>query len=272
VTPGSMTWFLSLAVVWATASATPAPDSLEGLIARHTAARGGAEAIEAVHAIAIDLTVREPRFTVDGRYRATRDGSMRIDIQADGQRVFTEALYRGRAWSRGQGDTALAEPESAAGAAALRHGVEGPFKLFGLHEMAGRGHRLELRGRESVDGVSYYVVDVTLDDGYHSSYYVNPDTWLIDRERQYRALHVDVDPEPEWIETLFEDYRRVAGVMFPFQQIERRLSTGDVLADTSVRAIEVNPPLDASDFEAPAASMRPPGDAPDAAPGQAGSQ
>lgn len=241
---------LCLSLLAAPASVAQAPESLAQVIGQHTAARGGADAIEAVRTIRLDITIREPGFTVDGSYRATRDGSMRIDVCASGQRVFTEALRGGQAWSRGQGAAAAAVDESPAGAAALRHGVEAPFKLFGLHEMPGRGHRLELRGRESVDGVSYHVIDVTFDDGYRSSYYLNPDTWLIDRERQRRALHVDVDPRPEWIETLFEDYRRIAGVLFPFRQTERRVSTGDLMAVTFVNAIEVNPALAVTDFDA----------------------
>jgi len=103
------------------------------------------------------------------------------------------------------------------GTAALRHGIEFPFKLYGLHELHGRGHRLELLGRQKLDAVDYYQLQRTLDDGFQVQYFVNPDTWLIERERQLRALHVDIDPEPQWIETVFSDYRPVNGVQFPYQ-------------------------------------------------------
>jgi hypothetical protein len=222
---------------------------LDSLVARHVEARGGAAAIEAVRAYECELHIVEPTFEVDGNYVATRDGSMRIDISAGGERVFTEALDRGRAWSWSP-DEGVREG-SAAGAAALRHGIEFPFKLFGLHEMQFRGHRLELLGREAVDGTDYHVLRLTLDDGFEVRYYLHPDTMLIERERTRRALHVDVDPTPEWIETLYGDYRPAGGVLFPYRQVERRLAGGEVLSAGTLREIRINPQLAANRFSPP---------------------
>lgn len=44
-----------------------------------------------------------------------------------------------------------------------------------------------------------------MDDGYQTTYYLNVMAWLVDRERQHRPLHVDIDPTPVWIETRFEE-------------------------------------------------------------------
>jgi hypothetical protein len=230
------------------AVAEPSP-GLDTIVARHVAARGGAAAVEAVLAYEADIRVAEPSFEVDGRYVATRDGRMRVDIHAEGQAVFTEALDGGRAWNWSP-DSGVREG-TAEGAAALRHGIELPFKLFGLHEVRGRGHALELVGRETLAGIDYHVLRLRLDDGFETLYYVNPDTWLIDRDRQRRALHVDVDPDPVWIETSHEDYRPVAGVKFPYRQVERELETGRVLSTVTVREIRINPPLDRARFSPP---------------------
>jgi hypothetical protein len=221
---------------------TPVDESLDGLIAGNTAARGGPAAIEAVHSVLIDVRIEEPRFTVDAQYRAARDGSMRVDVfDGDGSRVYTEALEGGRAWSQAAGDDSPVTPVGPRGAAALRNGVESPLKLFGLHELTQRGHALEYRGREIVDGTDYYVIRATFDDGREADYYLNPASALIERERQYRALHVDADPQPHWIETRYADYRPVDGVLFPFRQVESRLDTGEVLATSTIRRIVVNP-------------------------------
>jgi hypothetical protein len=245
--------FVSTLVIFAigAAAAAPAAPSLDWIVEQHTRARGGRAAIEAVRAVQMDITIAEPTYTADGRYVATRDGSMRIDVFIDGNRVFTEALDHGRVWSRPAGETAAAVAGTTSGAAALRHGVEAPFKLFGMHEMQARGHRLKFAGRSVLDGTDYYVIEATLDDGYRTSYYLSPTTWLVERERQYRALHVDADPTPEWIETRFEDYRDVAGVQYPWRQVERQLATGKVLTTTSVKDILVNPPLDPALFVGP---------------------
>ena len=232
----------------AIAAAGPMPD-LEALVARHVEARGGKEAIEAVRTFDSDIRIVEPAFEADGAYVATRDGSMRVDIRVNGERVFTEALDGGHAWSWTPDDGV--REGSAAGAAALRHGIEFPFKIFGLHELRDRGHRLEFVRREAVSGVDYHVLRLTLDDGFETLYYLNPDTGLIDRDRQRRALHVDVDPTPEWIETAYEDYRPAGGVLFPHRQVERKLATGELLATVTVREIRINPPLDPGRFSPP---------------------
>lgn len=237
-----------LGLVSAIAVAEPALD-LEALVARHVDARGGKASVESVQTFDSDIRIVEPTFEVDGTYVATRDGKMRVDIRAAGQHVFTEALDDGRAWSWTADHGVRAGSE--AGAAALRHGIELPFKLFGLHEVRGRGHRLDLVGREVVSGIDYHVLRLTLDDGFESLYYLNPATWLIDRDRQRRALHVDVDPTPEWIETTYEDYRTAGGVLFPYRQVERKLATADVLATVTVREIRINPPLDPGRFSPP---------------------
>jgi len=232
-------------------AATPPSPSLDGILAEHTRARGGRNAIESVRSIQMEVTITEPTYSADGSYVATRDGEMRIDVRVGGERVYTEALDQGRTWSRSQGEASAAVPGSDAGAAALRHGVESPLKLFGLHEMPARGHSLKFDGRLAIVGTDYYVIEATLADGYKTTYYLNPTTWLIERERQYRPLHVDINPTPEWIETTFTDYRAVAGVQYPYHEVERQVATGAVLITTTVRSIAINPPIDAALFRQP---------------------
>ncbi len=230
------------------AGCTGAPD-LDSVIAKHVEARGGASAIEAIHSYEADIRIVEPTFEVDGNYVATRDGRMRIDISVGGERVFTEALDRGRAWTWSPDEGVL--EGSAAGAAALRHGIEFPLKVFGLHEMRTRGHRLELAGRETIDGIDYHALRLTLDDGFEVRYYIHPQTWLIERERTRRALHVDIDPTPEWIETTYGDFRAVGGVLFAHRQVERNVESGEVLSTGTISAIRLNTPLSGGRFSPP---------------------
>lgn len=197
--------------------------------------------------IEVDLHIVDPGFEVDGVYRAARPGRMRIDIMAAGKHVYTEAFNGERAWQwKGSGEPIDESPKATA---ALRHGVELPGKLFGLHELRERGHRVELAGREKVDGIGYYVLRLTLSDGYNTSLYVDPNTWLTTRRRDVRPLHVDIDPRPTTIETLSSDFRRVSGVLFCFASVDIDLKTGKVLEKSAVRAIKVNPQFDQSIFD-----------------------
>lgn len=217
------------------------------LIERNTKAMGGRAAIEAVQSVEMNLHIVDPSFEVDGIYRAMRPGRMRIDVQHDGRRVFTEAFDGTNGWEAHDRDEK--EPASEKGAAALHHGVELPGKVFGLHEMKKRGHRIEFAGRQKIDSIDYYVLRVTLSDGYTTSFFLDPGSWLITRRRDVRPLHVDVDPTPTTIETQMSDFREAGGVKFPFASKDVDLKTGKELERVTASSIKVNPSLDPSIFE-----------------------
>jgi hypothetical protein len=148
--------------------------SLEEIVERNTDAMGGRAAIEAVQSVQIDLHIKDPSFEVDGTYYAARPGKMRIDVGAEGKHVFTEAFDGHSGWQwEGKGEQ---NPATEKGTAALRHGVELPGKLFGLHELKGRGHKMKSIGREQIDGVNYYALQLILNDGYTVSLYVDPNS------------------------------------------------------------------------------------------------
>jgi hypothetical protein len=245
------TWLSSWAVLpvfFLLTSCGRAPNTVDDVIERNTKAMGGRLAIEAIHSVAIDLHIVDPGFAVDGSYRATRPGKMRIDVNAEGKHVFTEAFDGRRGWQwKGEGTTTI--DESAKATAALRHGVELPGHLYGLHELRQRGHRIDLIGREKINDVDDYVLRLTLNDGYVTTLYVDPKSWFITHRRDVRPLHVDIDPTPTTIEQRMTDFRQVAGVWFPFANTETDLKTGKVLETTTVRAITVNPELDEAIFE-----------------------
>lgn len=171
---------------------------------------------------------------------------MRIDIKAGGKIVYAEAFDGERGW-QWKGKDEIVD-ESTKGTAALRHGVELPDHLYGLHEVMHRGHQLELTGREKIDGTDYYALRLTLKDGYTTALCVDPETWLITRRRDVRPLHVDIDPTLKTIEQKMTDFRKVSGVMFSFANTETDLKTGKLLETTTARTITVNPQLDEARF------------------------
>jgi len=241
-----------MALVWAAILATVSfgcscsPTTLDEVIERHTKAVGGRAAIEAIQSIEFDLHITDPKFEVDGTYFAARPGKMRIDVNAGGDHVFTEAFDGQKGW---EGKGTSQKPATEKATAALRHGVELPGKLFGLHELKARGHRIELAEREKIDGIGYYVLRLTLNDGYTTTLYVDPNSWLITRRRDVRPLHVDVDPTPTTIEQRSFDFRTISGVQFAFASSETDLQSGKVLETTVVRSVKINPPLVPSIFE-----------------------
>ena len=231
---------LLFALAFGSSGCERVPLTVDQIIERNTQAMGGRAAIEAVNSLELDLHIVDPGFEVDGKYRAVRPGQMRIDVMAGGKHVYTEAFDGHRAW-QWKGEGSAIQEESPKATAALRHGVELPGKLFGLHELLQRGHRVDLAGRERIDGVDYYTLRMTFDDGYTTMLYVDPKTWLITRRRDVRPLHVDVDPTPTTIESLCSDFRKLDGVLFAFAGKDIDLATGKVLETTTVHSLKVNP-------------------------------
>ena len=226
------------------------PTTVEEVIDRNTKAMGGRAALEAVQGVEFDLHIADPTFEVDGTYFAARPGKMRINVSAEGEHVFTEAFDGQKGWQWQRKNNAE-KPASDKATATLRHGVELPGKLFGLHEMNARGNQVELIGRENIDGVNYYALRLTLSDGYTTKLYVDPTSWLVTRRRDVRPLHVDVDPTPTTIEQRSFDFRTIGGVQFAFASTETDLQSGQVLETTTVRSVKVNPPLIPSIFQTP---------------------
>ena len=223
-----------MVLVWAAILATASfgcsrsATTVDEVVERHTTAVGGRAAIEAIQSIEFDLHITDPKFEVDGTYFAARPGKMRIDVNAGGEHVFAGAFDGQKGWQwEGKGSAQKAATEKAT--AALRHGVELPGKLFGLHELKARGHRIELAERENIDGIQYYVLRLTLNDGYSTTLYV--------------------DPTPTTIEQRSSDFRTISGVQLAFASSETDLQSGKVLEITVVRRVKINPPLNPSIFE-----------------------
>jgi len=237
---------VSLLLLLALSACTQRPLTLDEVIERNTTAMGGRAVIEAVQSIEVSLHISDPGSEVDGIYYAARPGRMRIDIFVSGKHVFTEAFDGQHGWEwNGKESTTC----SAKATAALQHGVDLPGKLFGLHELKQRGHRIELIGRDKIDGIDYYALRLTLRDGYETTVYVDPNSWLITRRRDFRPLHVDIDPTPTTIEQRSSDFRAVAGVRFAFAGAEIDLKTGKVLESSLIKEIKVNPRIDPTFFE-----------------------
>src|SRR5947209_3373012 len=220
--------------------------TVDQVIERNAQAVGGRAAIEAIQSMEVSLHISDPGFEADGVYYAARPGKMRIDVFVAGKHVFTEAFDGQRGWEWNGKESTAASPKATA---ALEHGVELPGKLFGLHELQQSGHQIQLVGQENIDGVNYYALGLTLKDGYHTTLYVDPNTWLITRRRDVRPLHVDIDPTPTTIEQRSSDFRTISGVQFAFASSETDLQSGKVLETTVVRSVKINPPLVPSIFE-----------------------
>ena len=221
---------------------------LARLLKSHTDAVCGADAIENVQSLQIDLQIEELTFSVNGSYSATRDGRMQIDIFADRERGFTEAFDEtaGRQVSKGR---SIAEDMSPEGEKAVIHGIHG--NIFGLHELEGLGYHLALAGKEAGNDTDYWMVDSESSTVFLKRYYINAETFLIERTREESALHPDVDSETKHFETLHFDSLELSGRMFSISTKKIDMESGEVVQSTEVERLVVSPKIDPTIFDQP---------------------
>jgi len=177
------------------------------------------------------IQISEADYTLIARYRASTDGHMRIDVFSDDARVYSEGIDEDGVWEWPGGKAA---PENVYhdGVGALEHGIE--FNLFPLADLPGRGHDVELAGRETIRGKEYFVLRVTLSDGFETYRYVNAETWLIDLSRDFRAFHPGIDDTKKNLETRYDQWQRSDGVVFAGRLQNVDLETGVIIATTLI--------------------------------------
>ena len=221
------------------------PLTLEEIVRRNTRARGGAAALDRMHAVAIDVQIVEGGQTLNGHYAASKAGLVRIDVYADGKPAGSEGVDAKGVWILGKNGP---EQSAATGASnALMHGAEN--HLFGWNRFPGRGHKLALMPAETIDGVTYPVVQVRYSTGHVSYFYVDPVSWQAVRRRDERAYHPDVSMTEKPVESRFFDFRSVDGIVAAHRNEDYDIVSGKLLSTNRVLARRINPSLPADYFD-----------------------
>jgi hypothetical protein len=233
-----------LGLVMLTAACTTSLD-VDDVIANMVDAQGGADALDAIESIRTRVLIEEPAFTVSGDYRATSSGLMRIDVYAGDERVFSEGIDENGAWQWTAKNGI--EPTSEKGKATLQEGIE--FNLFGLHRFKERGHKVELEGEAVIDDTAYRILKVTLKSGEETWLYINQQTSMVERQRDFSALHPDVDPVEKNFETVSSDFFKSCGVVLARTEKKMDLDSGDTVQTTTVENRQCNLPADELKFD-----------------------
>lgn len=221
------------------------PLTLDEIVRRNTAARGGAAALNRVRSLAIDVEIDEAGQKLNGHYAADTEGLVRIDVYADGKLVGAEGVDRKGVWILGKDGP---QPSKATGAAnALTNGAEN--HLFGWNRFAARGNTMKLMAAETIDGVLCPVVEVRYSTGHVSYFYVDPNTWLAVRRRDERAYHPDVSQQTQRVETRFSDFKKVDGVVAAHLNEDFDIDTGKLLSTNRVLSRRINPLLPSNYFD-----------------------
>jgi hypothetical protein len=233
-----------LAVVALVVPSTAAAQTVDEIVARHVAARGGREAL---------ASVRTLRMTGRASAGPGREAIVRREIARPG-RIRTEFVFQGTtgvyAWDGSAGwrvsplDGSLepeALPAEEAAAAAEQADIDGP-----LVDWKAKGHAVDLVGKEDLPGGPAYRLKVTLKSGAVRSVWVGAATGFVVRTESTRRLR----GREVALETTFGDYRETGGVVFA-RSIETGVRGRPRRLRIVVDSVEVNPLLEDARFRAP---------------------
>ena len=129
--------------------------------------------------------------------------------------------------------------------------MELPGKIFWLYQLREKGAKIGLEGTRIIEGTKFFVLTVILKDGFLVHLYVNSKTNLIERMRDQRSLHPDIDPSIASLESLYSDFKKTDGVVRAFKDQQIDLRSGAILSTTDVESVQVNIPLKTYLFECP---------------------
>ena len=234
---------IALGILCLTALASA--QTAEELVAKNIQARGGLEKIKAVNTIRMTGKIYVSGFYAVIGLEKKRGNLLRqafivqgmTQIQAyDGLAGWQIQPFGGRKDPElmGDDDTRGLMEES---------DIDGP-----LVDYQAKGNKVEYLGHDTVDGDDVYELKVTLKNGDIIYYYLDPDTYLeIKREKQ-QFIRGSVRESEEQLGS----YKAVAGVYYPYSLEVGVKNDPSQHAVITVEKIEVNVPIDDSQFKMPA--------------------
>lgn len=117
-----------------------------------------------------------------------------------------------------------------------------------LVDYKAKGNTVEYMGHDTVDGDDALRLKVTLKDGDIIYYYLDPDAYLVIREERQEFIRGSVREHASEMGS----YKPIAGVMYPFSITSGPKDDPTSWSTITVNKVEVNTPLENSDFALPA--------------------
>ena len=221
------------------------PPTVDKILSKYVAARGGLEKIRSVQSLRQKghvsagpnregIVTRELKRPAHTRFEFKVQGVTAVFV-SDGKRGWKVDPFQGNAEVQPLPDEVIAE-------AAEQGDFEGP-----LVDWKAKGHKIELTGQEDLGGRPAYKLKVTLKSGGVRYDYIDAKSMNLvrtDSTRQVRGRSVQ-------IQTTFGDFKKTDGLLFP-RWVEVAAAGRPDTMRIDVETVEVNPSLSDARFAMPA--------------------
>jgi outer membrane lipoprotein-sorting protein len=219
--------------------------TVDEIIAKNVQARGGMDKIKAVQSIRSTATMTMgPGMEAPGSLIQKRPDMARLEFTVQGLTAIQ--AYDGKvAWQimpfMGKKDPELMSADD-------KKDIEENADIDGpLVDYKSKGNKVELLGKDKVEGTDVYKLKVTLKNGDVITDYLDADSFLEIKQEMKRTVR---GTERE-IESSLGDYKEVNGLMFAFA-MENGVKGSQEKEKLTVSKIELNVPVDEAIFKMPA--------------------
>lgn len=223
-------------------------ETADEIVAKHVKAQGGLDRLKAIQTMRIraksEAAGREDPITILHkrpqmiRVETKRQGLTQIQA-CDGRDGWAISPFQGRRDAEPMSPDEMKRLENQAD-------IDGP-----LVDYQAKGNKVELIGKDKLEGTDVYKLRVTLKNGALETLYIDADSFMLIKSESKRIIR-GVERETE---TELGDYKLVQGVMMPFS-IERGAKGAPFRQKMAIEKIEVNVPIDDAVFQMP--PKRPP--------------
>lgn len=218
--------------------------SVEDVVAKHVAARGGAERWRAVRSM--DLSGTYTSFSEDHPFTLRRKRPGRYRFETNTMRSPVTVAHDGTAawWifpPIGVREAAVApEPD------ALLIAREAEIEPVLLDSKA-KGHKVELAGKGNVNGQETVALKATLANGWEETWHLDPETWL-EVAVDSKVTDYTQSRDPIRQRAYFSDFKTVNGLAIP-HRIEKEYGARATLM--VIETVRIDAPLDDALFARP---------------------
>lgn len=217
--------------------------TLDEILAMNFQARGGLDKLKAVTAVKMTGTVVVPAQGLEMPLTMWQKNPAKIRIESTFQDKVIVRAYDGRkAWTSipFMGPDAMELSPEQSAQLAEQSDFENPLLVY-----KDKGYRLELLGREDLDGTPVIKLKLTKASGREIYFYLDAAGGLeLKSTTVQKAGDVEIRNE-----IIYADYKLVSGLLMPFT-IENK-TAGRTVARLLLTAIEINPNIDDALFHMP---------------------
>ena len=226
-----------------------ASQTLDEILARNYQARGGLDKLKAITSMKMSGKIVIPAQGLEMPMVMWQKNPDKMRMETTFQDKMIVQAYDGqKAWwimPFLSGEPQEMSPEQA-GLFAEQADFENPLVVF-----KEKGYKLELLGREDMDGTPVFKLKLTKADGREIYFYLDADSGV-----ELKSTMTLKNGEAATLnEILYGDYRPVDGVSMPFS-VENRMN-GKTQVRMTVENIEINPAMNDGLFAMPSKRERP---------------